>query len=463
MNPVRNAGFGRFRRLASRLTARGLSSHDAIAFLTTSSLDNRRLISMAALFFLPFQNSPVVNFNLFNVQGLKPFSILAVAALAGELSRRKAWTFQDSSERTAILWYLAYIFAFFVVFARSIPHLPIFHAELPTQFQNSRVSYFLSYFVRPALSTCLFPLVIRQFRTEGEVHLVRRTISLSMAVLSIAVLATILGSPDIYVGGRGHMAATFQHYLGLHYNSVGTIYIVVGPLLVYSALEDRILPKLNVTLAAIVVATIQSRSALVIFGLESLLLLFVLRKGLAVLAIAVVSTGVLLIWSAPSVTAIRSVGFGQDTFSVDALLTDRVRFLWAPLLREWIADPVLLLSGAGRYGILVSAHYTSGGIAHVTHAHNAFIDLFLDTGLIGVAVVVLSLAAGLSRVWRVGRSIRDPLFWALALCFCGYLAGTLTERGFFPGYDNLLVFPVLALLVNVARLGTAPIAEPMAS
>ena len=74
-------------------------------------------------------------------------------------------------------------------------------------------------------------------------------------------------------------------------------------------------------------------------------------------------------------------------------------------------------------------------------------------------VVVSLVAAGLARVWRVGRSIRDPTFWTLALCLGGYLAATLTERGFFPSYDNLLVFPIVALLVNVARVRRIAIAD----
>lgn len=420
------------------------------------------LATLALLFFLPFQSSQIVNFNLFDLQGLKPFTILAVATLALELCRQRPWRFQDSTERTALLWYLGYILVFFVVFARSIPHLPIFHAELPSLFRNSGVSYFLSFFLRPALSTCLFALIIRQFQTEGEIHLARRTIGLSMAVLSVTVLVIILSTPDIYVGGRRTMAAAFERYLGLHYNSVGTIYMVTAPLLLYSAVEGRLFPKLNAMLAAIVVATIQSRSTLVIFWLESLVLLLVLRKGVTVLAMNAVATGILNLWSAPTVTAIRSVGLARDKVDLDGILSGRLDFLWAPLLSEWIADPARLLWGAGRYGILISAHFDTGAIVRVTHAHNAFIDLFLDTGLIGVVVVVWALAAGISRTWRVGRSIRDPMFWTLALCLGGYLAGTLTERGFFPTYDNLLVFPVLALLVNVARLRTTGIAEPKA-
>ena len=421
--------------------------------------DGRRLVSLAALLLLPFQSSPIVNANLAGIQGLKPFSILAVVALVLELSRQPPWRFRDSSERSALSWYLVYLVAFFVVFARSIPHLPTFHAEMPDQFRDSVVDYFLSFFARPALSTCLFALIIRQFQSEREIDLVLRTMRISMAVLSITVLTIILGTPDIYSSGRGHMAETFQDYLGLHYNSLGTIYILTGPILVFLALEDGVPAKLNATLAAVVIATIQSRSSLVIFWLQSLVLLWMSRKGLLLLAMNLIGTGALLIWTAPAVSSVQASGLSPHLHAVDWALSGRIGFLWAPLLSEWSADPTRLLWGAGRYGILVSSHFGTGDMVRATHAHNAFIDLFLDTGIAGVIAVVSLVTAGLARAWRVGRSIRDPMFWALALCLGGYLAGTVTERGFFPSYDNLLVFPIVALLVNVARVRRIAIAD----
>jgi hypothetical protein len=255
------------------------------------------------------------------------------------------------------------------------------------------------------------------------------------------------------------MAATFRHYLGLHYNSVGTIYILTGPILVSLALEDGVLAKLNATLAAVVIATIQSRSSLMIFWLQSLALLWMSRKGLWFLAMNLIGTAALLIWTAPTVSNVQASTLSPQVHALDWALSGRIGFLWAPLLSEWSADSTRLLWGAGRYGILVSSHFDTGDMVRATHAHNAFIDLFLDAGVAGVIVVVSLVAAGLARVWRVGRSIRDPTFWALALCLGGYLAGTVTERGFFPSYDNLLVFPIVALLVNVARVRRIAIAD----
>jgi len=413
---------------------------------------------LAALWFLPFQNSPIVNANIAGIQGLKPFSILAAVALVLELSRQRPWRFRDATERSAISWYLVYLFAFFVVFARSIPHLPIFHAEMPEQFRDSVVDYFLSFFARPALSTGLFALIIRQFQSEREIDLVVRTMRISIAVLSITVLTIILATPDLY-SVRRDMAETFRHYLGLHYNSVGTIYILTGPILVSLALGDGVLAKLNATLAAVVIATIQSRSSLLIFWLQCLILLWMLRKGLSFLAMNLLVTGVLLVWTAPTLSTVQASALSPHARLVDWALSGRIGFLWSPLLSEWSADPTRLLWGAGRYGILVSSHFGAGEFVEATHAHNAFIDLFLDAGVAGVIVVVSLVAAGLARVWRIGRSIRDPRFWTLALCLGGYLAATLTERGFFPSYDNLFVFPIVALLVNVARVRRIAMAD----
>jgi hypothetical protein len=325
-------------------------------------------------------------------------------------------------------------------------------------FRDNIVDYFQSFYARPALSTCLFAQIIRQIQSESEIDLVMRTMRISMAVLSITVLTIILVTPDIYVV-RGNMARTFQHYLGLHYNSVATIYILTYPIVVAVALEEGILAKVNATLAAIVIATIQSRSGLVIFWLQCLVLLLMLRTGLPFLAMNLIATGALLRWTTPTLSTYQASTVSPHAHAVDWALSGRIGFFWAPLLSEWIADPTRLLWGAGRYGILVSKHFVTGEVVRATHAHNAFIDLFLDTGIVGLIVVTSLVAAGLARVWQVGRSIRDPTFWALALSLAGYLAATATERGFFPSYDNLLVFPIVALLVNVARVRQVAIAD----
>jgi hypothetical protein len=410
--------------------------------------DLPRLLSVAALFFLPFQNSPIVNFNLVDIEGLKPITILVVAALAGELSRQKPWSFQDSTERTALLWYLAYIFVFLVVFVRSVPNLPTFHAEFPSQFQSNIARYFLSFFARPALMTGLFVLIVRQFRTKEESQIAAHTLCASVAVLSVSVLAIVLSGDHAYFGDRRALAETLEHYIGLHYNSVGTIYVITGPLVIYLALTRSILQKLCAALVAIAVFLLQSRSSLLIFWFESFAVFLILKRVRLFFLINLVGIGLILVWTPPSVRAIGTVGLDDGGFALDRLLNRRMTLLWAPLLGEWIADPFRLFWGAGRYGILVSQHFATGDIIRATHAHNAFID----TGVVGLTAVVGVVAAGLRRVWRVGRSIHEPLFWALAVCLCGYLVGGVTERGFFPNYDNLLMFPVVALLVNVGRL-----------
>jgi hypothetical protein len=38
------------------------------------------------------------------------------------------------------------------------------------------------------------------------------------------------------------------------------------------------------------------------------------------------------------------------------------------------------------------------------------------------------------------------------MCAVAYLAGTLTERQFFPAVDNMLLFPLLAVMINVVRV-----------
>jgi O-antigen ligase len=251
-----------------------------------------------------------------------------------------------------------------------------------------------------------------------------------------------------------------EKLLGMHYNQVGTIYITAGPLLVYLALRPGVLGKLNLAFAFGMLLVIQSRSALLAFAIAVVITLIVLRRTLVLTAGAIIAALILVIWQGPTTAALLSVGVSDgDGFSLDGLLTGRVNAIWGPLLDEWFSDPLLLVFGAGRYGIVTSPLWRLGEIMQTTHAHNAFVDFFLDNGIVLTFALIAAIIWWLVWTWRIGRAMQSALFWALFMCPVAYLMGTLTERQFFPAVDNMFLFPILAVTLNVIRVWALAPAE----
>jgi hypothetical protein len=277
-------------------------------------------------------------------------------------------------------------------------------------------------------------------------------LSLAIFVLSCVVVYGVATHPSVLGQDRNGIWALIGDYLGLHYNTVGTIYLTVGPLLVYMARNRNPLAIANLAFAGLVVLLLQSRTTLLVFALTAVITLILIRRTTLLVAGAIVVVLASGFWLGPSVTALLSVGIDDGTvFSVDLLFSGRVDYLWLPLLSEWIADPAKLLFGAGRYGMLTSPLWATGQILRAMHAHNAFLDFFVDNGVILTVMLIGAMIAWLVWSYRLGRKLRSPLYWALFMCVVAYLIGTMTGRQFFPGVDNMFLFPILAVMINIVR------------
>jgi hypothetical protein len=157
--------------------------------------------------------------------------------------------------------------------------------------------------------------------------------------------------------------------------------------------------------------------------------------------------------SASTINSLLSIGFAESSeTSADAVLTGRVDSIWIPLLNEWTSDIGLFVVGAGRSGMMTSQLWDTGVLIQATHAHNAIINFFLDCGVILSGVLIVLLLVGIATAWRVGRGLNSDLYWALFACVFGFGIGTMTDREILPTAENMHVFPIVAMMINVARL-----------
>ena len=420
----------------------------ALALMLVARDANNALL--LSLLILPFIYSPLMEINLFDVPGMKIPNLALAATLAICLVKGGMLRSSDRIERRAMIVLGIYFLLFTFEFGRSVLNLDLFHRLVPTQFDDEPVRYILSFYVRNALFLVPFVFILKHMKGETD----RVLFGLSLAIFIVSCVMVFAVSRDTSVLGQGRHAieALCERYLGFHYNTVGTMYLTVGPLLVYLATTRNLFGIVNLILAILVILVLQSRSTLVVFVLTSAITLILIKRTTLLVA-GTVAVGLASgFWLGPTVTALLSIGIDQGSvYSADELFTGRVQYIWVPLFKEWLADPMLLLFGAGRYGILTSPLWRSGQILKVLHAHNAFLDFFLDSGAILTLLLIGAVIAGLLWSWRAGRAMKNPLFWALFMCVIAYLIGTLTERQFFPTYDNILLFPVVAVLINVAR------------
>jgi O-antigen ligase len=146
-------------------------------------------------------------------------------------------------------------------------------------------------------------------------------------------------------------------------------------------------------------------------------LFFLWRFNMKTAALALLG-GVMLLAVLPDAVFQRAMfGVGTDTNTVTA---GRLDDIWIPLLPEIFKSP---LWGSGLGSIMWSDAMRRGTMAVVEHPHNAYIEAFVDVGIIGIALIF----AFYAHVWKRFRELgSNP-----------YLSPEL--RGFFKGGAAALI------------------------
>jgi hypothetical protein len=427
-----------------------------------------RFFFLLFLFVLPFQRVPFLDDNLLGIQGLKPFNLLSAVVFAYLVFQSAPLHATDKIEQRSIRIFLLYFATFTIALIRSIPNAPLLHSRLPNSFHESYLDFTLSSCIVPAFYILGFLFTLKRMCSFQELERITTVICLSILLFSVAFIILILMNPSVLLSGgqqemanlaaedsreRGGMNELCATYFGVHYNTIGTMYICCAPLLLYRFLTRGVLWIVPLGLSLLAILLLGSRSALVTVTVSYCLLLIQRRRfGILILGAAVLGI-TLVLWGGPTMDALLSIGFknGSD-FSADALLTGRVDYIWAPLLNEWTSNIGLFLFGAGRYGIVTSQSWDTGALLHMGHAHNAIINFFIDCGAIFSSVLMIFLFVGVAVAWRVGRRLNSDLYWALFACILGFGVGMATEREIFPTIDNMYVFPIIAMMINLARL-----------
>ncbi|MDA9493663.1 hypothetical protein XI08_32315 [Bradyrhizobium sp. CCBAU 11361] len=409
----------------------------------------------------PFQLLPFMTDNLFGIQGLKLFNLLSAVVLAYLMFDTAPLHATDKIERTSIRVFLLYFATFAIALIRSIPNAPLLHSRFPVSFPESYFDFVLSACIVPTFYTLSFLFTLKRMCSFQELERITTVICLSILLLSIAFVAVVMTNPSVLLSGhpgmtdneRDEMAQLCQAYFGTHYNVIGSMYISTVPLLLYRALTRGALWIAPLCLSLLAVLLLGSRTALVTVA-ASCCLFLILRRSFVILVLGVAAAGVAsLVWIGPTVDALLSVGLGSSSgFSADALLTGRVDFIWGPLLREWTSNIGLFLFGAGRYGMGTSQLWDTGTLIQANVAHNAIIEFFLDCGVILTGALLIFLLVGTATAWRVGRRLNSDLYWALFASIFGYGIGMATGRNIFPTIENMYSFPIIAMMINLARL-----------
>jgi O-antigen ligase len=123
---------------------------------------------------------------------------------------------------------------------------------------------------------------------------------------------------------------------------------------------------------------------------------------------------------------------------------------WLAGVRMFAAHPLLGV-GIGNYSAAYPAYHPRGWYASLEHAHNYFINIAAEAGIIGLTSYVLLTGSALWYSYAITRQARTGACFAVALGSLGALTATTLHNLF----DVLYVHGMATLLALIAALAPA--------
>ncbi|MGH6876751.1 MAG: hypothetical protein ACREHV_05145, partial [Rhizomicrobium sp.] len=239
------------------------------------------MLLMSLIVVMPVLAAPLIATRILDISGFKIPNLIAALAFLTFVNTRASWRITDRLQGLALTVFCGYVAILTVAFIRSMPNISRFHAIAPDTYHTDFSEYWQSFFALPVLFSLSFVYVLQRLCSRTGIEQTVSAISFAMFVLSCAVIAIMLTHPAAVMDLdplRHAVEALTAHYLGLHYDNVGTIYVVVAPLLLYMALRRGSLWAINFILAIIAVLLLKSRTAIFIFAGMSVVTLIVLGR-----------------------------------------------------------------------------------------------------------------------------------------------------------------------------------------
>jgi O-antigen ligase len=406
------------------------------------------------LFVIPFSMTTFMSEPVIDLPGMRPFLLLgAMAGVIVVLNHQKRH--QMPRLGFAVLFVVVFFFGLSAV--RGLDHLDTISFEGAEQYSTS--GYFLSLFFKPLVYLMPLFLVLTFFRNEADIQLAFDGIVITILIFSTYFLLYY----TFEVKDKGNIDLAWEYAgdaLGLHKGEASAFYTVGFPVLLARYFTRKnILSLLAILLSLPAVGFLYSRTAYVTVFLSLPLYLFFSKKVrlFPILVLLGILAGVLL-----TDTIQERITRGVAEESVDLISAGRVNQQWIPLLEEYLADPEKLLFGQGLYSVYSTEAYRRGVFPGASHPHNMYLELLLNTGLIGFFLVLLVYGVVLKKIYDHLKSMpqgpmREYLCGSLVSMIC-FLAGGMTRGSFFPQIENAYFWAIAALAIVIMRL--SPVSGP---
>ena len=387
---------------------------------------------------MPISQSYAFPHAMFGITGLNPLNLLLVTTLGVFVLRTagEKGALTGFMPRPLVWLYLAPLAMGVFLGMDDVGRIPSIFRDLDMIFFDNAAGYIRDMFGKPFTFVLYALLVAAAVQRSAQPERFVKPMVVSVAVMALLALGYTLASGMSLSDLAGTYARHFFSPLGMHANDLGRLYACAYALLLFTwdrssnlALKTLLMLCMGLVVMALLVTF--SRGAFFGFILVNIIYLFS-RRHVKTLLLAAAAIPVALFLTPGAVWSRMTMGFGEGANAISA---GRVGEIWAPLVPTLLDSPIW---GKGLGSIMWSQPMIDGRLAQVGHPHNAYLQAFMDMGVIGLVL----LCAWWIFCWRRLRALSREQALAPEL------------RGFFEGAAaGLAAF----LVAGVAGSSLAPV------
>lgn len=402
---------------------------------------------------LPFLGLGVFNESLAGIPGLRPQIILVPMMLLFFIINKKSYRIPAG----LTLSFFIILVLFTISFIRSIEYA----SWISGRFSDYTVySYASTQYLSPIIIMLPLLLIPLYYQSENEIHRITTVLVASITIISACVIALYLLVEPLK-NDLNHFRNTLSAVLGIHGNDLANFCFLAVPFLLVLCLYKKSIwayGALLLTLGATALSYSRTAYFVVLFAIVLFYFISGRYKYLPIIAVVIFLA---LQFALPESIIDRALT-GISEGDLNLISAGRIQFLWQPILNEIKMKPDVIWFGYGIHGIINMRAWQTGTIFSVGHAHNMYLDMVLESGLVGLfsllafyAHVLVKFIKGFRRL-ELNPYQRDLLAAVIVAIIC-YLISGLTGRRLFPSLSNIYVWIITGLGYSLVSAGKAKV------
>jgi O-antigen ligase len=408
---------------------------------------------------------------LLHIQGANVLNLLLLAVAAAWAMQRESLPKGRPIPKLLVYSAAAYVLLILVAGVRGFLDFDSLRPSSAEVASMTRQSFFYDFLCNPLKHLLLAFMLFDGMRNRRNVILGIAAIVAQVTVFSLMAVRYIpLGSllePGTNSQFESAFRGRFENRMGFHPNDVA-LAMVAGfwtlaaatPMLWRMGWRYRLAVLFCGPVIAFAIALTNSRAAYMAMVVIGLIFGLVRWRWLL---IGIPLVALIVFFTVPGVQARVGLGFsvqdptGMEGSDLDEITAGRWVALWPPTIQEIAGSPVF---GQGRMTILRTSLYERICMLNngecPSHPHNAYLEMLLDSGIVGLVPVLSLLLAVPVYIYRRRRRDIPLLDTAASVGLAGagaILLMGLTGQTFWPREAVDLVLCVYALAMGAHVLG----------